>query len=90
MLGGRIGAERQYLGTAEEMIPVMDRMGVRVVNNLTGGFGAGLDDALARFDQKYPGRFCAFTEPIYTDFQEPDYPARQARVHPGTSSAQSM
>jgi predicted TIM-barrel fold metal-dependent hydrolase len=78
--GVHLGAERQYLGTAEEMIPVMDRMGVRVVNNLTAGFGSGLDDAMARFDRKYPGRFCAFTEPMYGEFLEPDYPERQARA----------
>ena len=78
--GVHLGAERQYLGTADEMISVMDRKDVRIVNNLTAGFGAGLDDALARFDRKYPGRFCAFTEPIYAEFLEPDYPARQARA----------
>ncbi len=77
--GVHLGAERQYLGTADEMIPVMDRKGVRVINNLTAGFGAGLDDALAKFDHKYPGRFCAFTEPIYAEFLDSDYPARQAR-----------
>ena len=54
--GVHLAAERQYLGTADEMIPVMDRMDVRVVNNLTAGFGSGLDDALARFDHKYPDR----------------------------------
>lgn len=78
--GVHLGAERQYLGTADEMIPVMDRKGVRVINNLTAGFGAGLDNALAKFDHKYPGRFCAFTEPIYAEFLEPDYPQRQARA----------
>jgi predicted TIM-barrel fold metal-dependent hydrolase len=78
--GVHLGPERQYLGTAEQMIPVMDRKDVRMVNNLTGGFGTGLDDALARFDRKYPGRFCAFTEPIYAEFLEPDYAARQARA----------
>lgn len=78
--GVHLSAERQYLGTADEMIPVMDRKDVRIVNNLTAGFGTGLDDALAKFDHKYPGRFCAFTEPIYAEFLEPDYPARQARA----------
>jgi predicted TIM-barrel fold metal-dependent hydrolase len=78
--GVHLSAERQYFATAQEMIDVMDRKSVRLVNNLTAGFGSELDDAIARFDKAYPGRFCAFTEPDYSKFLEPDYPWYQARA----------
>ena len=39
--GVHLAAERQYFGTPEEMIPVMDRKNVRMMNNLTAGFGQG-------------------------------------------------
>jgi predicted TIM-barrel fold metal-dependent hydrolase len=72
--------ERQYLGTPEELIPVMDRKNVRMLNNLTAGFGSGLDDAIARYDKAFPGRFCTFTEPWYSRFLEPNYPTFQAEA----------
>jgi len=78
--GVHLGAERQYLGTVEELIPVMDRKNIRILNNLTAGFGAGLDEAIARYDKAYPGRFCSFTEPSYGQFLEPNYPQLQAEA----------
>ena len=78
--GVHLGAERQYLGTVEELIPVMDRKNIRMLNNLTAGFGAGLDEAIARYDKAYPGRFCSFTEPSYGQFLEPNYPQLQAEA----------
>jgi predicted TIM-barrel fold metal-dependent hydrolase len=78
--GVHLAAERQYLATPEELIAVMDRKNIRTLNNLTAGFGSGLDDAIARYDKAYPGRFCAFTEPWYSLFHEPAYPHFQAEA----------
>ena len=78
--GVHLKAERQFLGTPEEMIPVMDRKNVRMLNNLTGGFGEGLNEVVARYDQAHPGRFCAFTEPSYAEFLNPNYPRLQAEA----------
>ena len=78
--GVHLAPERQYLGTPEEMLPVMDRKNVRMLNNLTGGFGEGLDQVVTRYDKAHPGRFCAFTEPSYGDFLRPEYPRRQAEA----------
>jgi predicted TIM-barrel fold metal-dependent hydrolase len=78
--GVHLEAERQYLADAEELIPVMDRKNIRLLNNLTAGFGSGLEDAIARFDKAYPGRFTSFTEPCYSRFLEPDYPRIQAEA----------
>jgi predicted TIM-barrel fold metal-dependent hydrolase len=76
--GVHLAAERQYLGSPEELIPVMDRKNVRMLNNLTAGFGGGLEDAIDWFDKAHPGRFCAFTEPWFSRFLEPGFPAFQA------------
>jgi predicted TIM-barrel fold metal-dependent hydrolase len=76
--GVHLAAERQYFATPEELLPVMDRKNIRMLNNLTAGFGSGLDDAIARYDKVYPERFCAFTEPWYSRFLEPGYPGFQA------------
>lgn len=78
--GVHLAAERQYFGTPEELIPVMDRKNVRMLNNLTAGFGHGLDEVIARYDKAHPGRFCAFTEPSYGEFLHPDYPRLQAEA----------
>jgi predicted TIM-barrel fold metal-dependent hydrolase len=58
----------------------MDRKNIRMLNNLTAGFGSGLEDAIARYDKAYPGRFCSFTEPSYSRFLEPGYPKLQAEA----------
>ncbi len=76
--GVHLEAKRQYLCTPEELVPVMDRMHVRMLNNLTAGYEDGLVETIDRFDRAFPGRFCAFAEPSYSRFLEPGYPARQA------------
>ena len=76
--GVELAAERQYLGTAQELLAIMDRKNIKAMVNLTGGYGAGLADAVAKYDRVYPGRFYTFTEPSYSRFKEPDYPKLQA------------
>ena len=75
--GVELAAERQYLGTAQELLAIMDRKNIRAMVNLTGGYGAGLADAVAKYDRVHPGRFYTFTEPSYSRFKEPDYPKLQ-------------
>ena len=76
--GVHLGEERQYFGSPDEMIPVMDRKNIVMINNLTAGFDRGLDHAIARYDQAFPGRFCCFAEPSYSRFLDPGYPRLQA------------
>lgn len=80
--GGRRGAAESdaiaFNATAAEALAVMDRKGVRAVVNLTGGFGRGLEQALAAFDKAHPGRFFTCTEPMWGAFQDPRYPQLQA------------
>ena len=72
-----LSAERTFLSNPEELLPVMDRCGVRAMVNFTGGYGAGLTDCIDRYDRTHPGRFFTMTEPIYERFTDPNYPRLQ-------------
>lgn len=76
--GIELAPERTFLAPPSELLEVMDRRNIRTLVNLTGGFGDGLKDAIARYDKAFPGRFYTFTEPWYSRFLEPDYPRSQA------------
>jgi predicted TIM-barrel fold metal-dependent hydrolase len=80
--GGRRGPATDdsvsFMTTAEDALAVMDRKGVRAVVNLTGGFGAGLDQALSRFDRAHPGRFYTCTEPMWGAWADERFPQLQA------------
>jgi predicted TIM-barrel fold metal-dependent hydrolase len=78
--GVELAAERQYLGTPQEVLQVIERKNIRAMVNLTGGYEKGLADTVARYDHAYPGRFYTFTEPSYERFKEPDYPKLQAQA----------
>jgi predicted TIM-barrel fold metal-dependent hydrolase len=78
--GVELSADRQYLGTPEELLAVMDRKNIRAMVNLTGGYEHGLAEAVAKYDRLHPGRFYTFAEPSYSRFQEPDYPRVQAQA----------
>jgi len=78
--GVELAAQRQYLGTPQELLPVMERKNIRAMVNLTGGYEKGLADTVAKYDRAYPGRFYTFTEPSFARFNEPDYPRLQAQA----------
>ncbi len=75
-----LAGERMYPMPAVDILQIMDRKNIRTMINLTGGFGAGLEDAIARYDKAHPGRFYTFTEPSYHRWEEPDYPKAQAEL----------
>ncbi len=76
--GVALSPERQYLGDARELLTTMERKNIRAMVNLTGGYAGGLAEAVAKYDQPYPGRFYTFTEPCYARFKEANYPKIQA------------
>ena len=78
--GVSLSPERQYLGTPQELLTVMDRKNIKAMVNLTGGYDKGLSDTVSKYDRAFPGRFYTFTEPSYSQFKEPTYPALQARA----------
>jgi len=78
--GVELSPDREYLGTAEELLAVMDRKNIRAMVNLTGGYEHGLAEAVGKYDRVYPGCFYTFAEPSYSRFKEPDYPRVQAQA----------
>src|SRR6266536_2832588 len=78
--GIELSPDREYLGTAQELLAVMDRKNIRAMVNLTGGYDNGLAEAVAKYDRAYPGRFYTFTEPSYSRFKEANYPKLQAQA----------
>src|SRR5262249_52551960 len=63
----------RFAGDPADLLPVMDRRGIRTMVNLTGGVGRGLQQTIARFDTAHPGRFVSFTEPWWGRASEPEY-----------------
>ena len=76
--GVSFGEEMTWFASPEELLPLMERKGIRTMVNLTGGVGSGLEAAIARFDHAAPGRFLTMTEPSFQYIPEPDYAQRQA------------
>jgi predicted TIM-barrel fold metal-dependent hydrolase len=62
----------------EEILPVMDRKNIRTMVNLTGGYGAALEENLRYWQQPNPDRFVVFTEPWFKKSVEPNYSQFQA------------
>jgi len=81
---GRAGAGAEdpqavtILAPPSDVLRVMDRRGVRLMVNLTGGRGTGLERTVRDFQQAHPGRFLMFTEPWWSRATEADYPQFQA------------
>ncbi len=61
-----------------ELLPTMDAKHVRIMVNLTGGYGDGLGEALRVHPDAHPGRFLTFTEPWWSRVAEPGYARFQA------------
>jgi predicted TIM-barrel fold metal-dependent hydrolase len=76
--GVGIGERLDFLTTPEAVLPVMDRKNIRVMVNLTGGAGAGLAEAIEKFQKPHPDRFLTFTEPSWARTAEPGYGKFQA------------
>jgi predicted TIM-barrel fold metal-dependent hydrolase len=70
--------ERTFLAPPEELLAVMDRVNLRMLVNLTGGSGPGLQQSIQRFQAAHPGRFLTFTEPRWSQANQPNYAREQA------------
>jgi len=76
--GVGIGEAMKYFAPVEALVPLMDRKNIRVMVNLTGGVGKGLNEAIRKFQQPYPERFVTFTEPWWERTNQPGYSQFQA------------
>jgi predicted TIM-barrel fold metal-dependent hydrolase len=72
--------ERKFYESPLQLLTVMDRKNIRSMVNLTGGYDTGLVEAVKQYDKAHPSRFYTFTEPIYSKFLEPNFPALQAQA----------
>ena len=77
--GGLQGpGEIRFAASAEECLAVMDRKNIRTMVNLTGGYGANLQQAIDKLQTAHPGRFLVFTEPAWSKAADADYSKTQA------------
>jgi predicted TIM-barrel fold metal-dependent hydrolase len=76
--GVPLGEATKIEADVSQVVAMMDRRNVRTMVNLTGGYGAGLKDAVRQLSQAHPGRFVVFTEPGWDHFTSADYPRWQA------------
>jgi len=67
-----------FYAQPNEILPVMERKNIRLMVNLTGGYGKGLDKSLRDLHVPYPDRFLVFVEPWWSKSPEPGYPKFQA------------
>lgn len=63
---------------AAQLLDVMNRRNLRMLVNVTGGFGEALKANIAAYDRAHPGRFLTFTEPAWKRANEPGYAKLQA------------
>ena len=76
--GVGIGEAMRYSAEPNAVLPLMDRKNIRMMVNLTGGVGKGLEEVVEKFPKAYPDRFLTFTEPWWERINEPGYPQFQA------------
>src|SRR5215472_16734050 len=76
--GVGIGEEMEYFAPVEDLLPLMDRKNVRIMVNLTGGVGNGLEEAIRKYQTPHPDRFLTFTEPWWERSNQPGYSQFQA------------
>jgi predicted TIM-barrel fold metal-dependent hydrolase len=76
--GGAGGDGIEFREDPQELLKVMDRKNLRMLVNLTGGVGAGLEEAVKKLQTAYPGRFLVFTQPWWARSNESGYSQFQA------------
>ena len=75
---GSADARMEFLATTQDLLAVMDRKNIQSMVNLTGGYGAGLEETIQKYQAAYPKRFLIFTEPQWHRLNEPAYSQTQA------------
>jgi predicted TIM-barrel fold metal-dependent hydrolase len=78
--GVALTGERNFISSPADLLPVMERRNIRTLVNLTGGYGKGLEEAIARFDKAQPGRFLTMTEPAWARSNEKGYAQTQVQL----------
>ncbi len=74
----REGGKMRPTARLEEILATMNRSGLKMMVNLTGGYGSCLREALDYFHKPAPDRIMVFTEPRWQGLREKEYPKIQA------------
>lgn len=72
------GALRRKGLQVDQIVRWMDELNLKLMINLTGGYGEALDRNIAGLDTRFPGRFHNCMEPAFTRIREKGYPEWQA------------
>jgi predicted TIM-barrel fold metal-dependent hydrolase len=67
-----------HAANPEEALQVMDSKNVRIMVNLTGGYGPLLEETIRYWQVPHPDRFIVFVEPWYDKIVMPNYAQFQA------------
>ncbi len=73
-----VAEKARFRAKPEDIIVAMDRKNVRTMVNLTGGYGAALEESIRYLQTPHPDRFIVFTEPWFKRVAEPNYSKFQA------------
>jgi predicted TIM-barrel fold metal-dependent hydrolase len=76
--GAAAGGAIRFSMDPANCLAVMDRRNIRMMVNVTGGYGDGLREAISRLQTTHPGRFAVFTEPSWGNASDPGYAKLQA------------
>jgi predicted TIM-barrel fold metal-dependent hydrolase len=85
--GVGLGETVAFLSTPGAVLPVMDRKNIRIMVNLTGSSGRGLNDAIEKFQKPHPDRFLTFTEPLWDQTARSEYGKIQGDAIEGANQA---
>ena len=66
-------------GEVDQLVADMDRIGLKVMVNLSGGSGAGLVQGLNTLRAKNPKRFVAFANVDFRNIDDPDFGVKAAK-----------
>lgn len=76
--GVSVGNAMKYPALPSELLAVMDRRNIHIMVDLTGGWGAGLEETIAKYQTTNPDRFLVFTTPAWERSNQAGYPQFQA------------
>ncbi len=75
---GAEGPQASMSTRPEDVIALMNRKNIRLMVNVTGGYGPALDEAIRYWHKPYPDRFLVCVEPWWTRTNETGYAKFQA------------
>ena len=76
--GVPLGEATRIDADVASVVAMMDRRNMQTMVNLTGGYGAGLAEAVRALQEPHPDRFVVFTEPAWDRFASGGYAQWQA------------